>query len=453
MPGFHDQPTEPLPPLRDPYAAFRSRDFRLYSLGNFASVLGRQMLGVAVGYEVFRLTHSATALGLIGLTAALPVILLALPAGQVADRFDRRIIIIATQAIGLLTSICLALLSAGVLHAPPMALIDQACGVLEGFAHFFGETEGVHFGPAVPPLFALLLVGSTARTFGWAARAPLLANLVAPPVLPNAITWNSSMFEIGCVAGPAAAGFLIAGFGFPTVYAIDAACSLIFISFLLPIRQRQVRHVSTEHPLRELFSGLRFVLKTKVILAVITLDLFAVLFGGATALLPIFADKILHVGPVGLGWLRSAQSLGAVMMALTIAHRPPMKRAGWTLLWAVAGYGAAMIVFGLSQWFWLSLLALFAAGAMDNISVVVRHTLVQLRTPDAMRGRVAAVNNIFIGSSNELGAFESGVVAARIGPVLSVVTGGIATLIVVALTAWRWPEVRKIGPLDTSKEV
>jgi MFS family permease len=237
------------------------------------------------------------------------------------------------------------------------------------------------------------------------------------------------------------------------VYALDAICSLVFVAFLLPVRVRQERHVPQGHPLRELLSGLKFVARTKVILATITLDLFAVLLGGATALLPMFADQILHVGAVGLGWLRAAQSLGAVTMALALAHLPPLRRAGPTLLVAVAGFGLAMIVFGLSRSFWLSFAALAFAGALDNISVVVRHTLVQLLTPDPMRGRVAAVNNIFIGSSNELGAFESGVTAALFGPVLSVVGGGIGTVVVVILTAFAWPEVRRIRRLSAEEGV
>ncbi|HYR59469.1 MAG TPA: MFS transporter, partial [Chthoniobacteraceae bacterium] len=229
--------------------------------------------------------------------------------------------------------------------------------------------------------------------------------------------------------------------------------SLVFIGFVLPIEYRQPRTDEHEHPLRDLFSGIRFVWRTKTIFATITLDLFAVLLGGATALLPIFADKILHVGAFGLGWLRAAPSFGAVMMAFTLAHLPPMRRAGITMLWAVAGFGAATVVFGLSRHFWLSLAALAVTGACDNISVVVRHTLVQLLTPDAMRGRVSAVNNVFIGSSNELGAFESGVTAALFGPIVSVVAGGICTVLVVLGVARIWPQARRIGRLHQIEEM
>ncbi len=410
------------------------------------------MLGVAISYEVFRRTHSATALGLIGLAGALPVIFLALPAGQAADRFNRRNIIVVTQALGFLTSAGLVLVSmhAGAITETPILRSFAEC--LRHLALLCREKpQVVVFGPEIPIMFGLLVLNGVARTFGWAARTPLMANLVPRSNLANAVTWGSSLFEIGSIAGPAVGGMVIAGYGFPAVYAIDAACSLAFIGFLLSIPFKSDPSPRKAGALAELFSGMRFVAATKAILATITLDLFAVLLGGATALLPIYADSILHVGAVGLGWLRSAQSIGAVGMAIALAHLPPMKRAGWTMLLSVAGFGAATIVFGLSHSFWLSLLALAVAGACDNVSVVVRHTLVQLLTPDSMRGRVAAVNNIFIGSSNELGAFESGITAALFGPVISVVAGGIGTILAVAATAARWPEVMKIGPLSVAE--
>ncbi|HEY2341830.1 MAG TPA: MFS transporter [Chthoniobacteraceae bacterium] len=454
MSGIPDPSTEPPPILpHDAYLAFRSRAYRFYSVGNFISVIGRQMLGVALSYEVFRRTQSATALGLIGLAGALPIVFLALPAGQIADRFNRRRIIILTQALGALTSIGLMLVSIWADSIPAWPALKWSASGLAWLAARFHESGArVHFGPETPLMFGLLLLNGIARTFGWAARSPFMANLVPRNALANAVTWGSSLFEIGSIAGPALGGFVIALSGFPAVYGLDAVCSVAFIAFLLPIQAKQEAFTPEGHPVRELFSGLRFVVRTKVILATITLDLFAVLLGGATALLPMYADQILHVGPLGLGWLRGAQSIGAVAMAVSIAHLPPMRRAGWTMLIAVSGFGAATIIFGLSKWFWLSFLALAAAGAFDNISVVVRHTLVQILTPDAMRGRVAAVNNIFIGSSNELGAFESGITAALWGPIISVVAGGIGTIFVVIATALRWPEVRTIGALAVPEE-
>jgi MFS family permease len=422
-------------PPHDPYAAFRVPAYRNYAIGGFISVIGRQMLAMSVGFEVYKRTNSASALGLVGLVGALPVIFLSLPAGHVADRLNRKWIIVATQTLLFLTSLGLALLAwegAGVPSLAPLAWGDRA---LTWIAAAFGERSNVVFGPELPIIYLLLFLNGTARAFGWAARSPFVANIVPREALPNAAIWNSSTFEIGTIVGPALGGLLIAAFGFPIVYLLDAVCSVVFIGFVLPIRYQQPRTSEHEHPLRDLFSGIRFVWHSKPILATITLDLFAVLLGGATALLPIFADKILHVGAFGLGWLRAAPSFGAVTMAFTLAHLPPMRRAGVTMLCAVAGFGVATVVFGLSRNFWLSIAALAITGACDNVSVVVRHTLVQLLTPDAMRGRVSAVNNVFIGSSNELGAFESGVSAAIFGPVISVVAGGIGTVLVAL--SWR----------------
>src|SRR6202008_3854207 len=248
----------------------------------------------------------------------------------------------------------------------------------------------------------------------------------------NAVTWNNSIFQIGSVVGPALSGFLVAYVGFSFVYLLDALCSLSFFLLVLLIRRStQKREQSDASTWKSLMAGLRFVFSRKVILATITLDMFAVLLGGATALLPIFADQILHCGPIGLGWMRAAPGIGAFIMALLIAYLPPMKHAGKTLLWCVTGFGVATIIFGISRSLWLSLVMLFLTGAFDSVSVVVRHTLLQLLTPDTMRGRISAVNNIFIGTSNELGTLESGLTAALLGPVVSVVAGGIGTILVV----------------------
>ncbi len=440
------------PTAHDPYAAFRFPSYRNYWIGGFIAVIGRQMLAVAVGYEIFQRTHSATALGLVGLVGALPVIFLSLPAGQLADRFRRKRILIATQILLVLSSIALTAVSlnhAEIPGLPPLLWLNHG---ITATAAFFGEKSGVAFEPALPLIYALLLINGVARAFGWSARSPFAANLVPREALGNAVTWGSMNFEVGSVVGPAIGGLAIASFGYSAVYAIDAICGVIFIAFLIPIHDRQELHQPTAHPLRDLFAGLSFVFKKKAILATITLDLFAVLLGGATALLPMFADQILHVGAVGLGWLRAAPSLGALTMALTITHLPPMRRAGIAMLWAVGGFGAATIGFGLSHTLWFSLIMLVILGALDNISVVVRHTLVQLLTPDSMRGRVAAVNNVFIGSSNELGALESGLTAALFGPVLSVVGGGVGTILVVIAVALVWPQVRRLGPLDQTAE-
>lgn len=437
---------------RDAYAAFRSPAYRSYAISGFVSMLGRQMLWVALGYEIFQRTHSATALGLVGLMGALPIIFLSIPAGIAADRLNRKAIILVTQLLSMFTSIGLTVLALEHVAVPAIGPLAAGVDALQTVAGWFGEKSGVVFEPALPLMYLLLFINGISRAFGWAARSALFPNLVPRSALSNAVMWNSSNFEITCVLGPAIGGLAVAHFGVPIVYAIDAACALAGLAFLLPIHAPQNFAESHPHPLRDLFTGLRFVHGNKIILATITLDLFAVLLGGATALLPIFAKDILFVGPVGLGWLRAAPSFGAVIMAFVLAHRRPLRQAGNAMLLAVAGFGAATIVFGLSRNYLLSFLALAVTGACDNISVVVRHTLVQLLTPDAMRGRVSAVNNIFIGSSNELGAFESGVTAALFGPIISVVGGGIGTIFVVLGTAWKWPEVRRIGPLQEQEK-
>jgi MFS family permease len=307
-----------------------------------------------------------------------------------------------------------------------------------------------HFDDAsVPLIYLLLFIGAVARTFNWAARSSFFPTLVSRDAFANAVTWNNSVFQIGSVVGPAVSGLLVAYIGFPFVYLLDALCAFLFFLLVFPIRRSTQKREQTEKSTwKSLIAGVRFVFRRKVILATITLDLFAVLLGGATALMPIFADQILHVGPVGLGWMRAAPAIGAFAMALVVAHLPPMKQAGQTLMWCVTGFGIATILFGLSKIFWLSLGLLFLVGAFDSVSVIIRGSIVQLVTPDEMRGRVSSVNNIFIGTSNEFGALESGLTAALFGPVISVVAGGIGTILVVLGVAWRWPETRRIGALD-----
>jgi MFS family permease len=400
----------------DPYAALRFRDYRLFALGNWASIMGQQMLSVGIGWELYERTHSALALGLVGLVQVLPVIFLALLAGQVADQFDRRRIVLITQGALALCSIGLALISYG----QGLVLLIYLC----------------------------LFVIGTARAFNNPARAALLPQLVPKEIFSNAVTWNSSGFQLAAMLGPALAGLLIAVQKSATwVYIFCALSALIFFGCLFLIKGRQAERSKEPVTFKSLAAGFSFVWQTKIILAAITLDLFAVLLGGATTLLPIFAKDILHVGPDGLGWLRAAPAIGAFIMALTITYLPTMSQAGKTLLWAVGGFGAATIGFGLSQSFWFSLFMLVMIGALDSISVVVRQTLVQLRTPDEMRGRVSAVNGMFISTSNELGGFESGLAASLFGPVLAVVGGGIGTIAVVIAVAIVWPEIRKLKSL------
>jgi MFS family permease len=442
---------ETAPAPRDPYAAFRFPSFAFYTFGNFVSIAGRQMLTIAIEWEVYARTHSATALGLVGLVAAVPIVALSLPAGHLADRFRRKSIILCTQAGSALCSICLALISWNHLAVPRLTILVRGNDLLRSIATIFERHPAFHFDDlSLPLIYFVMLISASIRTFGWAARSSFFPTLVPRETFANAVTWNSSMFQISCVLGPAVGGLLIVRLGFPFIYTLDAVCALIFFLLVLPIQKiRESRRVAA-NAWQSLAEGIRFVLSTKLILATITLDLFAVLLGGATALLPIFADQILHCGPIGLGWLRAAPAIGAFVMAVTIAYLPPMRQAGRTLLWCVSGFGVATIAFGASRWFWLSLLMLFLTGVFDSVSVVVRQTLVQLLTPDEMRGRVSAVNNIFIGTSNEFGAVESGLTAALFGPVVSVIAGGIGTILVVFAVAWKWPETRKIGALDKS---
>ena len=447
------------PPLQverrahDPYAAFRFGDFSLFTAGNLLSITGRLMLAVAVEWELYARTHSATALGLVGLVIAVPVVTLSLPAGHLADRFSRRRIILVAQIFSALASVALALVSWKHLSIPPIAPLRGGNHALAAIATIFERHRPTfHFDDAsIPLIYLLLFIGGAARTFSWAARSSFFPTLVSRDAFANAVTWNNTIFQIGSVVGPAVSGLLVAYLGFPFVYMLDALCAFSFFALILPIRRStQLRDQTETSTWKSLMAGIRFVFSKKVILATITLDLFAVLLGGATALLPIFADQILHCGPIGLGWMRAAPAVGAFVMALVVAHLPPMKQAGKTLLWCVAGFGVVTILFGLSKALWLSLGLLFLIGAFDSVSVIIRGSIVQLVTPDEVRGRVSSVNNIFIGTSNEFGALESGLTAALFGPVLSVVAGGIGTILVVLGVALRWPQTRKIGVLDKS---
>ncbi len=415
----------PLAAVADPYAVLRNRDLVLYLIGRFVASLGQQMLTVAVGWELYERTHSSLYLGLVGLTQMVPMVLFTLPAGHVADNYDRKRIIMAMSFVIACASVGLTCISA--LRAP------------------------------VFWIYCCLFAAGTARTFLWPASSAFLPHLVSRRDFSRAVTWSSGSFQLSSVVGPAAGGALIAlthhtlganGASAAPVYAVNAAAALICLALISFVRRRHTVAVKEKMTVFSLTAGFAFVLDSPIILGTITLDLFAVLLGGATALLPVYAKDILRAGPTGLGLLQAALPLGSLVCALVLAHRPPLQQAGRTLLWGVAGFGLATIGFGSSRWFWLSFFLLFLCGAMDNISVVVRHTLVQLLTPDEKRGRVSAVNSLFIGTSNELGGFESGFVAYLLGPVFSVVSGGVGTLLVVLAVAAIWPEVRKYGRLD-----
>ncbi len=413
----------------DPYSAWRHRDFNLYALGYGIALIGQQIQSTAMLWEIYSRTGRKMDLGWIGLVQALPVMILALPAGHVADRYDRRKVVMAAQVVAVICSIALAALS------------------------WVSANRGISY----KWMYAPLLLSSAGFTFGRAARHAILPSLVPKDAFTNAVTWNSSIFELSSVLGPALGGLVIAlhlggSESLWFAYVLAVIGQALYLLFLAMIRSRPIAASSGRTIDDGLASGLRFVFRQKIILATITLDLFAVLLGGATYLLPAVAKEILHVGPMGFGWLRAAPALGAVSMAFLIAHLPPMKRAGRSLLLAVSGFGAATIVFGLSHSFIVSLLMLYLTGAFDNVSVVVRHTLVQVLTPDEMRGRVSAVNNVFIGASNELGGWESGATAQLFGLMASIVGGGVGTLAVVGLVALVWPQVRLFGSLHNAAQ-
>ena len=408
------------------YAILRNRDLRLYLSGRLIAIIGQQMLAMAVGWELFHRTQSLLILSYVGLAQVTPMILLTLPAGHVADNYSRKKIITLMTAVMAASSVGLTLIS--------------------------------WFQAPVYWMYVCLFVNGATRTFQTAASASFLPALVDRKDLSLAVNWSATTFQLSSIIGPNTAGELIwlaTKHAWP-VYATNACAQLIFCGMMTQVHTHHVVAVREKMSFKTLLTGFDFVFHNKIILGIITLDMLAVLLGGATALLPPFAEHILHVGSIGLGFLQSALPLGAVLCTFILAHRPPIQKAGHSLLWAVTAFGVATIGFGLSQWYWLSFLMLFTCGAVDNVSVVVRHTLVQLLTPDEKRGRVSAVNNLFIGTSNEMGETESGVVAQLFarhntiayGSMMSVVLGGFGTIGVVIAIALIFPQVRKYGRLD-----
>ncbi|MCC6988290.1 MAG: MFS transporter [Acidobacteria bacterium] len=403
-------------PSTDAYAALRNPVVRRFAGGRFGAVLGLQMLSVSVGWHLYERTGSAWALGLVGAVELLPVFLLMPASGAVADRYPRRLVAAVAHSV---LAVATALL----------ALVTWSVG-------------------SVAPLYVLLAVVGAARAFAMPAAATILPRLLPPAEYANANAWTSSTFQLAAVTGPALAGALIAWTGTAAFgLGVAAAGQLLFVSQLARLPEVHPLPGAVTRGWDGVFEGFRFVRRSPVYLAAITLDLFAVLFGGATALLPIFAKDVLQVGPAGLGWLRAAPAVGATLMALVQTRLAPWQHPGRVLLAAVAGFGVATIGLGLSRSFVLSLACLFCAGVCDSVSVVIRLTLEQVITPDALRGRVSAIKSVFAGFSNEFGAFESGATAALFGPVASVVGGGLGVLLVVAGIGRMWPELWRIGPL------
>jgi MFS family permease len=405
------------------YASLRIKDFRLFILARLSITLAIQIQATVVGWQVYGITHDPLSLGLIGLSEAIPAIAVSLYAGHIADIIERKKIIVLTISILLLCSASLLL--------------------------FTLQPDRFFSGYGALPIYCIIFISGIARGFLTPANFAFMPQLVPRNLYTNAIVLNSTFWQAGAIGGPAIASliFIIAKNNGVTVsYTIDAILVCLSLFFYFLIGNKPIPPASEEQNIIEKISaGLKFVFKNQVVLSAISLDLFAVLFGGAVALLPVFAKDILQVGGEGLGMLRLAPSVGAMLMAIYITHNPIRKNIGKKLLLCVAGFGFCMIGFGLSTYFWLSIFLLALSGAFDSVSVIVRSTLIHTLTPENMKGRVSAVNSIFIGSSNEIGAFESGAVAKLMGVVRSVVLGGIMTLIVVSVTSLK---AKKLVGLD-----
>jgi MFS family permease len=400
--------------------AFRYPDFRFYMTARLLIVGASEMQAVAVAWQIYSLTHRPLDLGLVGLAQFLPGILLFLVSGHAADRIPRRRIL----------TICCA----GFSLCSLLLLTFAVSGVA-----------------SVYPIYLVLLLNGTVRAFSGPAGQAFLPLLVPEEHFPNAVAWSSSIFQASTILGPMAGGVLYGWTGSPVpVYSGAAIAYIVALLSIWAIRAKAIPH--TEASAGMVLDGLRYIRHNKLILGAISLDLFAVLLGGAVALLPVYAREILNVGASGLGLLRSAPGLGAVVMAVVVAHWPLRRHAGAAMLWGVFGFGLFTIVFGLSRNLALSLAALVLLGACDTVSVIVRHTMIQMATPDRMRGRVSAVNMVFIGASNEVGQFESGITAQWFGTVPAVILGGIGTIAIVAAWAWLFPALRRVNELSPPAE-
>lgn len=401
---------------KDPYAAWRYPAFRFFVSGKLLLTVALQMQAIVASWLIYEKTHDPFSLGLIGLTEAIPALGLALPGGHLADRYSRWKILLITTGLMLLAGLLLTIYT------------------------FFFTASGIW------PVYAVIFLIGVARGFYTPAQAALWPQLVSRKDYVNVSVWNSSMWQIGAVTGPALGGVCYALLGAAWTSFWVCVLTVITLCVYAFIGDRPVNEQKTDEPVMEsLKAGIRFVFREKILLSAISLDLFAVLFGGAVALLPVFAAEVLHTGPEGLGLLRSAPAIGAVIMAGILAFFPPNRNAGIKMIACVAVFGLCMIGFAVSEYFILSFSLLLVSGMVDNVSVVIRSTIMQLRTPEEMRGRVAAVNSIFVGSSNEIGAFESGALAKLMGLVPSVVFGGMMTLLVTGITWRAAPELKKLN--------
>jgi len=415
-------PTAQTETATDARAAFRYPAFLKFQAARFFIVVATEMQAVAVGWQVYEITKRPLDLGLVGLAQFLPGILLFLVSGHVADRFNRRNLLILCD-VGFAT--CFALLLAITLR-----------GAI-----------------SIAAVFAVLVLLGVVRSFNGPVSRAMLPHLVLPEHFAGSVAWASSIFQAATILGPILGGFIYAFARGPVavyVCAVAAAGVAIVLTLQLPAQEKERARPAAN--LSTVFEGFRYIWREKLILGAISLDLFAVLLGGAVVLLPVYAREILNAGPWALGMLRSAPGVGAGIMAIAIAHRPLKNRAGATMLWCVAGFGLCTVIFGVSRSFAISLAALFLVGATDMVSVIVRATLIQVKTPDEMRGRVNAVDMIFIGASNELGQFESGITAQWFGAVRAVILGGIGAIVVTGLWAWMFPQLRKVNELTMNEE-
>ena len=405
------------------FAAMRIADFRNFVSARLFMTLAIQIQAVAVGWQIYEITGDALSLGLIGLAEAIPAITVSLYAGHLADITERKKILMSCAATLLVCATTL------------FSFTTDVSQVL------------IHYGAL--PVYSVIFLTGIARGFIAPANFSFMPQLVPRELYTNAVSWHSTIWETAAVAGPAAGGLLIDWVGLKGTYAIDAGLMVVGLIFYASIPGRPVPQVTTEQGVVEkIRAGLKFVFNHQIILAAISLDLFAVLFGGAVALLPIFAKEVLDAGPHGFGMLRAAPAAGALIMALWLTLFPIRKHLGKILLWCVAGFGLTMIAFALSEHFWLSLGLLAISGAFDSVSVIIRGLLIHTQTPENMKGRVAAINSIFVGSSNEIGAFESGVAARILGVIPSVIFGGCMTIAVVAVTAWKADKLRQTDKVE-----
>ncbi len=403
----------------DPFAVLKIKDYQFFLTFRFFLTMAIQMQSVIVGWQVYSISGSVLDLGLIGLAEAIPFILISIFSGHIADTFNRKKIIVLFTSIFILASAALLYLSI--------------------------ETSGLLKLYGTLPIFILVGIIGIIRGFMSAALSPFLSQLLPRKLYGNGATWNSTIWHLASIIGPSISGFLVA-IDYMTAYGVALVFIFIALFSLLFIPKKETPAKEEGESIWESISvGVKFVLKNQLVLGALSLDLFAVLFGGAVALLPDFAKNVLNAGPVELGYLRAAPAFGAAIMALIIAYRPPIDNAGKILLYSVAGFGVSTILFGFSTNFWLALFFLFLTGAFDNVSVVIRHSILQLATPDNMRGRVSAVNGIFIGSSNEIGAFESGLTAKWWGTKAAIVVGGSLTILVVAITGKISPKLRNLN--------